>query len=123
MVFKLLDEIIGFRYNISPKEYNDLSDFEKVKICFPEVLLVKTIRIQFLEALYNVLMQLMKTNEFKYQEIVLNCLKKLLLAKITYLKHEMQTTFTLINLEGVLGLLQMIIRGQISNRQSAIHIL
>jgi hypothetical protein len=123
MVFKLFDEVIGFRYNISPKEFNDLSDYEKVKICFPEELLIKTIKLKFLEALYNVLMQLMKTNEFKYQEIGLNCLKKLLLAKITYLKQEMQTTFTLINLEGVLGLLQMVSRGQISNRQSAVHIL
>ena len=67
MVFKLFDEVIGFRYNISPKEFNDLSDYEKVKICLPEELLIKTIKLKFLEALYNVLMQLMKTNEFKYQ--------------------------------------------------------
>lgn len=43
-------------------------------------------------------MQLMRTNEFQYQEIGLNCLKKLLLAKITYLKQDMQTEFTLTNL-------------------------
>jgi|JI9StandDraft_1071089.scaffolds.fasta_scaffold929366_2 hypothetical protein len=35
MVFKLFDEVIGFRYNISPKEYSDLSEYEKVKISFP----------------------------------------------------------------------------------------
>lgn len=67
MVFKLFDEVIGFRYNISPKEYSELSEYEKVKISFPEELLIKIIKLKFLDALYNVLMQLMRTNEFQYQ--------------------------------------------------------
>jgi hypothetical protein len=74
-------------------------------ISFPDELLLIIIKKHFLNALFNVLMQLMKTQEFRYQEIGLSCLKKILLAKTTYISKEMQTQFYFNNMEGVLNLL------------------
>ena len=70
---------------------------------------MKVMKQSFLEALYSVLMQLMRTNEWKFQQTCLNCLQKILLAKITYITRDMQTRFIFNNMQGVLNLLKLIL--------------
>lgn len=84
---------------------------------------MKVMKQSFLEALYSILMQLMRTNEFKYQETCLNCLKKILLAKIVYISTEMRTRFVFNNMQGVLNLLRLIVSNKVSHRLNALHIL
>lgn len=66
-MFRLLEHVIAFRFNLSHKEYDDLDDFSKITISFPETLLTKIINLNFLHALYNILMRLMRTKEAHYQ--------------------------------------------------------
>jgi hypothetical protein len=73
--------------------------------------------------LYGVLLQLMRTTEFKYQLICLNCLQKVLLAKITYLTRDEQTRFYFTNMRGVLALLRLILNNSCPHRHNAIQIL
>ena len=83
----------------------------------------KLLRNSFLDVLYGVLMQLMRTTEFKYQQTCLNCLEKVLLAKITYLNRDEQTRFVFTNMRGVLGLLRLILNNSCPHRQNACQII
>jgi hypothetical protein len=87
-----------------------------VQISFPEELLEKLLRNSFLDVLYGVLLQLMRTTEFKYQQTCLNCIEKVLLARITYLTREEQTRFVFTNMRGVLGLLRLILSNACAHR-------
>jgi len=84
---------------------------------------VKVMKQSFLDALYSIFMQLMRTNEWKFQQTCLNCLQKILLAKITYISKDMQTKFVFNNMQGVISLLKLIIANKVSHRLNAIHIL
>lgn len=65
----------------------------------------------------------MRTTEFKYQLTCLNCLQKVLLAKITYLTRDEQTRFYFTNMRGVLTLLRLILSNSCPHRHNAIQIL
>lgn len=123
LVFMLLENVVTFRYNLSYREYENYDDFDDVQISFPEALLVRVMQQNFLEALYSILLQLMRTNEFKFQQAGLNCLKKILLAKITYIAPDLQTRFLFRNMEGVLSLLRLVQGFKVAHRLNALNIL
>lgn len=93
-------------------------------VSFPDNLLATILKGNFLDALYNVLIQLMKTKEFKFQLVCLGCLKKILLTKITYIKLELRGCFILKNMEGVFKLLKLIVStNSVCHRSNAVCIL
>ena len=123
-VFMLLEQVMTFKFNLSPRDYDECSESETGMVSFPDELLATILRGNFLEALYNVLIQLMKTKEFKYQLVCLGCLKKILLAKTTYVELSLQDYFVLKNMEGVFKLLQLLVSANaVGHRSNAVCIL
>ena len=56
-LFKLLEEIVSFKYNITHNEYDEL---EQTKVTFPENITINLIKSNFLEALYSVITRLLE---------------------------------------------------------------
>lgn len=103
VVFRLLEEVVTFRYNISFKEFEG-DGYEEMEVCFPEGIIRKMVGSDFLVALYNVIGKLMKMGERTYLSVCLNCLHKILMARTTYLLKDVRAHFMTTNLTGVYGL-------------------
>ena len=100
LTFNLLEVVLEFRYNLTLGEYHAIEEDVEFKISFPDNILRHLAGDEFVQALYSVIMVLIRGRCEEYLKGCLRCLQKLLLAKIIYLPPATQELFVAHNLEG-----------------------
>ena len=82
-IFQLLQEIITFKYNLNSHEF-ETSYETKARISFPDSVISAILKKDFLDSLYLLINRLLEANAEKYFSVCLECLEKILAAKVVY---------------------------------------